>query len=570
VRPHWKDTRSSSDAGVKKKSMSRSWGSTGALALASAVTAYAFLRKEETPEIIPIPLSLCNIEKEFEHPLNQNSWYWRMYFKTKRFLYLFAVFLPCVTMAAIVHVTESEKMRAYLLVHLVEALHSAGCGFQKFGQWLSMRPDLFPPDVIAALANLRQDTPPHSMAHTRRILKESFNCEVEDMFEEFDPVPVASGTVAQVHRGRLRQKYAEDAKIHGPDGELVREVAVKVRHPNVIEETFVDIDLMYKFLEFTHIFAVPFTKNDFLYALQKQIDFKWEAHNLVQFAHNFKNEIQSSQLRFPVVSTDLLSPSVLLESWAPGRSVSSILSNVGEGFRVVNEGVQQAVGEMREGIKQKKRTLASTLFDMSIKMFLRDNLVHGDLHAGNVMFDVEGGTCTVIDGGMTTSLAPSVKQDFGLFLQALCTSDTDLLIRKILAFHVEPEEAGKRGGAHIQGGFSSTNPAEKQAAHESLVTSVTNTMNRFVVKNPNGTISGPNGRPISLGDIVGEMMFSLQTHGVCLRGDVANSLMTMSLTEGLIRSLDPDFDLVRSSYPYFLRYRGSDITSTFRAVCQFV
>jgi len=540
--------------------------------LASAATAYAFLRKseKETSELIPIVPSLCGDDEKFEHPLNQNSWYWRMYFKTKRFLYLFAVFLPCVTMAAIVRVTENEKMRAYLLEHLVEALHAAGCGFQKFGQWLSMRPDLFPPDVIAALANLRQDTPPHSMTHTRRILKESFNCEIEEMFEEFDPVPVASGTVAQVHRARLRQKYAENAKIRGPDGELVCDVAVKVRHPGVIEETFVDIELMYKFLEFTHIFAVPFTKDDFLHALQKQIDFKWEAHNLVQFAHNFKNEIQSGQLRFPVVSTDLLSPSVLLESWAPGKSVSSILSNVGEGFRVVNEGMQQAVGEMREGIKQKKRALASTLFDMSIKMFLRDNLVHGDLHAGNVLFDAVGNTCTVIDGGMTTSLAPSVKQDFGLFLQALCTSDTDLLIRKIMAFHVEPQEASKKGGSHIHGGISSVNPAERKAAHEALVASVNNTMNKFVVKNPNGTISGPDGRPISLGDIVGEVMFSLQAHGVCLRGDVANSLMTMSLTEGLIRSLDPDFDLVRSSYPYFLRYRSSDITSTFRAVCQFV
>jgi len=67
----------------------------------------------------------------------------------------------------------------------------------------------------------------------------------------------------------------------------------------------------------------------------------------------------------------MCSPSVLLESWAPGSSVSSILSNVGEGFRVVNEGMQQAVGEVCEGIKQKKKVLAATIFDMSIKMFLR-------------------------------------------------------------------------------------------------------------------------------------------------------------------------------------------------------
>jgi len=286
----------------------------------------------------------------------------------------------------------------------------------------------------------------------------------------------------------------------------------------------------------------------------------------VQFAHNFKKEIQSGKLRFPVVSTNLLSPSVLLESWAPGSSVSNILCNVGQGFRVINEGVQHAVGEVRDGLKQKKKALAATLFDMSIKMFLRDNLVHGDLHAGNVLFDQEGETCTVIDGGMTTSLAPSVKKDFGLFLQALCTSDTDLLTRKILSFHVEKNEAIKKGGGHIQGGCASVDPVERQRARDALALSIKGAMNRFVVKHPDGTITAPDGSPISLGDVVGEVMFALQRHGICLRGDVANSLMTMSLTEGLIRSLDPEFDMVRASYPYFLRYRGADITSKFREV----
>jgi len=148
----WRSTHT--DSGSARSIPGQQWKAAGVLALASATTAYVFSRKTEpeTPEIIPLP-PIAEIETiEFQHPLSQNSWYWRMYFKTKRFLYLFAVFLPCVTLAAVVHVTESEKMRAYLLAHLVEALHSAGCGFQKFGQWLSMRPDLFPPDVIAVLS----------------------------------------------------------------------------------------------------------------------------------------------------------------------------------------------------------------------------------------------------------------------------------------------------------------------------------------------------------------------------------------------------------------------------------
>jgi predicted unusual protein kinase regulating ubiquinone biosynthesis (AarF/ABC1/UbiB family) len=261
---------------------------------------------------------------------------------------------------------------------------------------------------------------------------------------------------------------------------------------------------------------------------------------------------------------DLLSPGILLESWAPGKSVSSILSNVGEGFRVVNEGLQLAMGEVREGVKQKKRVLASTLFDMTIKMFLRDNLVHGDLHAGNVLFD--GDRCTVLDGGMTTSLAPSVKRDFGQFLQALCTADTELLTSKLLGFHVEQQEAVKKGGGHIVGGFSSPDPLQRTRARQAFSESVQRAMDRWVTRQPDGHFTAPNGEPISLGDVVGEVMFALQRHGVCLRGDVANSLMTMSVTEGLIRSLDPEFDMVGRALPYFLRYNSDGITSRFREV----
>jgi len=87
-----------------------------------------------------------------------------------------------------------------------------------------------------------------------------------------------------------------------------------------------------------------------------------------------------------------------------------------------------------------------------------------------------------------------------------------------MAFHVAPEDAAKKGGAHIQGGLSSPDPRERQAAYDALEVSVHNTMDKFVVRNANGTISAPDGRPISLGDIVGEVMFTLQSHGVCLRG----------------------------------------------------
>jgi len=503
---------------------------------------------------------------DFKHPYDEESWYWKMYFRTKRFIFLFAVFVPCLTMGAISKLTGSETARSKFLEMLVNAFNSAGCGLQKFGQWLSMRPDMLPADMIAALSQLRQDIPAHDLEHTREMVRESFGLDIEEMFEDFCPEPVASGTVAQVHRARLRQEYAEKANIRGPDGELIREVAVKVRHPDVLAEVWCDIELIYTFINYTDFLTVPIKKDDFLFTLQKQVDFKFEAQNLLKFAKNFKTEVQSGDLRFPVVSVEMLSNCILMESWADGKSVSSIFSTVGENFRALEQEFEEGLAKVEneaeklvdnfaEGVVEKKRALATTIFDMSIKMFLRDNLVHGDLHGGNVMFDKDGNVCTVLDAGLTTSLDQNVRKDFNEFLLSLCTGKVDNLVSHLLNFHVQvdpSQNASKFSGGHAH--VAGESDDEREAARLALKEDVQQAVSRWV---DSDRICAPDGGPISLGDLIGEVFFSLNRHGVCLRGDVASSIMTMSVMEGLIRSLDPEFDMVKESLPYFVKYGSS-------------
>lgn len=509
-------------------------------------------------EMIPLSeahqkLSVIEVTEKFLHPYDDKSWLWRMCYKTKRFFFLVAVFLPCMTVAGLGELTGSEELRALGIQLLVKSFNHAGCGLQKFGQWLSMRPDMIPADVVAALSSLRQDVPPHNIHHTRRMLKESFDgLDIEDVFEEFDEEPVASGTVAQVHRARLRHEYALKADIRGPDGELIREVAVKVRHPSALAEMWCDVDMMYDFMRVSTIVSVPIKKEEFMDNMRRQLDFKWEAHNLCRFAENFQSEMKTGELRFPIVSVNMLSPCILLESWADGRTVGNLFESFGSGEthlveelkdagskvkHVVEEITDELVGTISAELRSKKKELAETLFDMSIKMFLRDNLVHGDLHGGNVLFDEKTAAYTVIDAGLTTSLQEEVRQDFGRFLKALCTADVDAIIGHLLEFN-EQEEVPRDAVAAAQW-------------QESLTKDVKNAVRTCISED--GT-TAPDGGAISLGDLVGEVMFSLQRHGVYLRGDVASSLMTMGVTEGLIRSLDPDYDMVAKALPYFIRY----------------
>jgi len=520
--------------------------------------------------------------KDFVHPFDDAPWSWKVYFRAKRLLYLVAVFLPCVTVASIAQITGREDLRAYGLDLLVRAFESAGCGLMKFGQWLSMRPDMIPADVIHALSSLRQDTPCHSLEHTRAMIQESFGQDIEVVFEEFNALPVASGTVAQVHRGRLREEYALKADIRLPNGELARDVAVKVRHPNVLAETWCDVDLIYTFIQCTDFLTIPFKKDDFLVKLQRQVDFKREAQNLLQFAENFEKEIKEGSVSFPTVSVGMLSNCVLLESWVGGCSVHEILlkglnkietqvhcieekvgvgiekiEKVGEAIGLfvdeVEDEVVGCVGKVADSVSVKQRELAGTLFDVSIKMFLRDNLVHGDLHAGNVMFDTNKNECTIIDAGLTTCLEEDwVRKDFIKFLQALCTGDVDRIVGKMLDFHVELEDPSLNASGVNNINLNSHDNAEREVAVADLRADVQTAVDQWV--SPDGSLRANDGGPISLGDLVGELMYSMQRHGVCLRSDVAASLMTMAISEGLIRSLDPEFDLVRKAMPYFIKY----------------
>ena len=143
--------------------------------------------------------------------------------------------------------------------------------------------------------------------------------------------------------------------------------------------------------------VLPFTKDSFHQLLQRQLDFKWEAYNLCRFARNFAIEQQKSKdtVRFPRVSPKLLSDTVLVETWAEGRTVSVLY--------------QESRGSADDrGKTEIREKMAQSIFDMVLKMFLRDNFVHGDMHAGNLLYEKTTNEMTVIDAGMITSLGPQV------------------------------------------------------------------------------------------------------------------------------------------------------------------
>ena len=429
--------------------------------------------------------------EEFSHPYDKKPWYWKYWFTAKRLTYLVVLWIPCGTVAFAAWLTGDGDVRARFLRLMVTTFEWAGCSFQKFGQWLSMRPDVLAPDVIEALSTLRDDTAEHNMEHNRTMFRTSFGAEIEEIFEYFDSKAIASASVGQVHRARLRPEYAME------DGSV--EVAVKIRHPRVLDETWIDTTLIFAFMENSGgLLTMPFSQRDFTLMLQKQFDFEWEAYNMSKFAENFSDETAQSVLAFPAVSGDLLSPSVLVESWGKGKSVDALFSTGFEGDWNIKDTNQSIASKI---LMKKKNELATIIFDMNMKMFLRDNFIHGDLHAGNLLYDEESGALTVLDAGLISQIPMSMNTNFVLFIQGMCAGDASAITDQLLVFDNRNTVAGQIN-------------QEVFIQREQLLKTVQKACDHWV--NPK-TGMAPDGNPISVGDLMGEIMFGLNEHGMLMK-----------------------------------------------------
>mmetsp|Transcript_148644 Transcript_148644/g.477270 ORF Transcript_148644/g.477270 Transcript_148644/m.477270 type:complete len:622 (+) Transcript_148644:64-1929(+) len=501
------------------------------------------LREEEEVELALVPEPSV-----FVHPYEVWPWYRKAWFAMRRSLYLAWVFAPFVAASTCLMIfSDKPAWRELWLAQMLNCTQNAGAAFQKFGQWLSMRPDMFPPDVIETLSKLRSDAPSHPTSVTRETLRLQFGRDVAEMFESFEDEPVASGSVGQVHRARLRPEFALD----GPGGKL-RDVAVKVQHPGVVDSAFMDLDIVWKVVDFSQHFlhmTLPFNRGEFDVVIQAQMDFTREAFNLQQFSKNFKHE---RRIRFPKVSHHFVTPTVLVETWADGQVISNILedfdntkSNILEDFDSAKTTCKEAVTRCEDAVDEALAALAKTkrevqgrlcsiLYDMSMKMMVRDNFVHGDLHGGNILYSEGDNHVTVLDAGIATSLDRQTFKPFGKFLHALCSGNTDTIVEYLQKF----------------------NESKLVVNIDEFKQDIQAIMDKFM-----GPLRINPDMPVNAADMFGEVMFSMQRHKMLLKGDVASTLFTISISEGLIRQLDPTFDVATSALPYVVRFMPSLFTA---------
>ncbi len=163
--------------------------------------------------------------------------------------------------------------------HLRAMLDELGPTFVKFGQLLSMRPDILPPDIIAELRGLQDDVRPFPYEEARQVIEADLGLSLERLFLDFEEEPMAAASIGQVHRATL------------PNG---RRVAVKVQRPDAPRQVEADIALLYQAAKLAkeRIRRLDFIDargivDEFSRSIRQELDYRTEARNADTFRRHF-------------------------------------------------------------------------------------------------------------------------------------------------------------------------------------------------------------------------------------------------------------------------------------------
>ena len=238
--------------------------------------------------------------------------------------------------------------------HLREMLDELGPTFVKFGQLLSTRPDVVPPDIIAELRGLQDDVRPFPFADVERVINEQFGQPIERLFLDFDEEPTAAASIGQVHRALL------------PNG---RRVVVKVQRPNAPRQIESDIQLLEQAARLVRerVRALDFVDtreivDEFARSIRQELDYRQEGRNAEGFHRNFAGH--------PHVA-------VPRTYWSYTRERVLTLEEL--------DGVQLADLELEAWTLPQRRRLAYLIADAWMTMIFRHGFFHGDPHPANIM-----------------------------------------------------------------------------------------------------------------------------------------------------------------------------------------
>ena len=380
-------------------------------------------------------------------------------------------------------------------VRLRLALERLGPLFVKFGQMLSTRRDLLPPDVAEELTKLQDQVPPFAFADVQKSIEAAFGLPLNQVYSQFDTTAIASASVAQVHFASL---------MNG------QEVAVKILRPGIAKVISQDLSLLKSLAWLLQTVSSEGKRlkpmevvDEFARHTQHELDLTLEAANCSQLSRNFKDK----RLLIPEVYWDYCRKEVMTMQRMYGTPVSQIALLQAKGIDITK--------------------LAHDGVEIFFTQVFRDGFFHADMHPGNIQ---------VADDGRYIAL------DFGI-MGTLNDVDKYYLARNFLAFF--NRDYRDVAVAHIESGWvpQDTNIEELEINIRAICEPIFNK-----------TL-----KDISFGRTLLSLFQMSRRFGVVIQPQLVMLQKTLLNIEGLGRDLDPNIDLWQSAKPFLKRWMSEQI-----------
>lgn len=380
-----------------------------------------------------------------------------------------------------------EKMR--------KVCEELGPTYVKFGQIVSNRPDLVPEPLILELQKLQDSVPPFPYKEVEEIIKKEFGKSIEELYLEFEPTPIASASMAQVHRAKLK------------DGTLV---AVKVQRPNIRQIISQDVKIMRDIAEMLsnripslkQFDAVGLVEN-FADSIQKELDFIHESWNLQRFKYQFKDD---PEVYVPNFYKELSSSKVITQDFIQGVKISDL-----------------------EKIKARNldaKVLGKRVLVSFYKQLFDYGFFHADPHAGNLIAQ-DGNIVAYLDFGMMGSIMKRDMENLGNLILAIEEGNVKRIIRYV----------------HFLGDISIINDS-RQLEFD---------IHEFV-----GKYSVSEKYQENISDMLLDLKDIIIKHNLKVPAHFFLLTRAMVSAEGIVRQLDPDLSLTEEIKPFIINMIKKD------------
>ena len=286
------------------------------------------------------------------------------------------------------------------------ALEELGPTFIKFGQILSMRPELIPPEYIEELKKLQDDVPSFSYAEASEEIKKELGSSIEKIFDSFDKEPIAAASISQVHH----------AMLNGED------VVVKVQRPKIESEIEADLDILFnlahlisKHIPESNLYDPVGIVSEFAKSIRKELDFMIEARNADRFKRNFTGY---AGVYVPPVYWEATSRRVLTLETIRGEKISDSIKDL-------------------ESEERKK--LADRIAKAYMKQIFVDGFFHADPHPGNIVI-VDREVIAFMDFGIMGRVDEYMKEKLSKLFIAIIQKNKEHIVDELLDIGITGDE----------------------------------------------------------------------------------------------------------------------------------